>query len=112
MVWVGRHTLRHGQEKPAQELLSWIERFSEHNHCAGWFSGIEFRLWRLATAGEPYASWMSETEAKHMADMLLEMAESAGGWWRWNQDLVSREFISLDSWKKVYEKWVFEKLSK
>ena len=91
-----------GVEKPAQDLLHWIERFSEHHHSAGWYSGIEYRLWDLVAVGEPYATWMSETEAKHTADMLLAMAEAAGGWWRWNQGFLSREFITLDRWRKIY----------
>lgn len=91
-----------GVEKPAQDLLRWVERFSEHNHSAGWATDIEYRLWNLATVGKPYATWMNEIEAKHTADMLLAMAEAAGGWWRRNQGLISREFITLDRWRQLY----------
>ena len=101
---------RHGAEKPAQVLLRWMERFSEHNHSAGWHSEIEFRLWRLATVGDAYSAWMSEIETKHTADMLLAMAEAAGGWWRWNSELVSREFVSLNSWRQIYETWISNKI--
>lgn len=95
-------TQPHGLEKPAQDLLRWIERFSMHNHSSGWATGIEYRLWNLATVGKSYATWMNEIEAKHTADMLLAMAEAAGGWWRRNQGLISREFITLDRWRKIY----------
>lgn len=59
-----------------------------------WENGLEYELWSQAVIG------MTEDGA-----CLRLLAERAGGWWCWSEDVNKPQFISTKHWTGHYHCW-------
>lgn len=89
---------------PCYALRELMSDMSEEAECASWQSGTEFLLWSAMTAGVP-TQWGRLKIDLAKLDELRGLHETAGGWWRWNDDLDGGwgdlEFLPTEEWEKV-----------
>lgn len=88
---------------PKQELLHAIREFSESQWACGWYSGIEFILWKLVCGEVATVGHMTGRKAKYFAAYLKELAEESGGWWSWSDGWEQPQpvFIGMEEWLKI-----------
>jgi hypothetical protein len=85
---------------PRQELRYAMSNISEHQWCAGWYSGLEYLLWDLVTGKIDKVGHMTTTEAKHVGNYLGELSRDAGGWWAWGES-GEVAFIKIGDWEDL-----------
>lgn len=93
-------------------MRDWLCRemsdISEETICAGWESGLEYRLWQaVESLPEPHKYGISEIEPKRI-QRLRDVAEWLGEWVVWRD---GETFIPLSEWKSEYVAWLNDKTS-
>jgi hypothetical protein len=78
-------------------LFRLMRSMSEEYFAAGWMHGLELSLWHMALKGDSYEG-----------QMLLMCAETAGGWWVWDDDRDENVFVPLPVWRQMYEQYAGE----
>lgn len=77
-----------------QILLRLMHSLSEEYYCARWMHGLELSLWHMALRQD-----------SEEGQILLYCAESAGGWWIWDDEQERNVFIALPVWRKMYDEY-------
>lgn len=77
-----------------QLLLRLMRSLSEDYYCAGWMHGLELSLWHMALRQD-----------SEEGQILLYCAETAGGWWIWDDQRDNNVFIPLPVWRGMYDEY-------
>ena len=88
----------------ARELLLYkMKEYSQDGFCASWLVDLEFGLWEAADRENPTER---EFYTVSTSKECRRLAEIAGGWWAWPEDLAPSEngpvFVSIPEWLKIY----------
>lgn len=74
-------------------LLRTMQGLSEEHYAAGWIIGLEHYLWHMVQT-------KPNTEE---GQILLFLAECAGGWWAWDDKCDAPVFVPLPMWTEAYD---------
>lgn len=77
-------------------LQGLMSALSENLYCAGWLTDLELALWTLANAGGGSFGMGRVTPVD--AALLLSLAEEAGCWWQWDDEIGDPARVDLDVW--------------
>lgn len=78
-------------------LFRLMRSLSEEYFASGWMHGLELSLWHMALKGN-----------SEEGQMLLYCAETAGGWWVWDDERGGNVFVPLPAWRQMYEDYAGE----
>ena len=81
----------------AAALADYMSELSEDCWAAGWLSGCEFSLWRMATQPDNVHSWGMGSVFSEDVQRLRELSEKCGGWIVWD-DTPGEKWVSLSDW--------------
>lgn len=86
----------------ARELLLYkMKEYSQDGFCATWLVGLEFELWEAADRENPTEREFYTVSTSKECRLL---AEIAGGWWAWLDELGPGErgpvFMTLAEWSR------------
>lgn len=82
------------------DLCRLMSEISEDHMCAGWDSGLEFRLWSMVQGGlRDYG--VGEVPESVVAG-LRTLAENCGGWWCWPRGADEPAFVPMAEWLEAY----------
>jgi hypothetical protein len=82
-----------------RELAAYMSELSERAYSAGWMEGLEYALWRAATAG-PFRYGYLDLAPEH-TERLKALSDACGGWIRFDEHL-EEVFIPVAQWAELY----------
>lgn len=85
-------------------LVRLMSDLSEGHYCAGWLSGLEFTLWGMLIGQRERAFGMGQVSAYDLL-RLFDLAQAAGGWWRFSDRQHKQVFVPLGEWESIYARW-------
>lgn len=88
----------------AREVLVFrMKLLSEDLYAAGWISGLEFDVWRMAFEGKPLFGKHPVTDS--MAKSFRDLATLSEGWWVHEDKTCPSQpgpvFVSMARWKEI-----------
>ena len=101
--------IEHMIDNPAAVgLLTLMHDISEDHYCAGWMSGLEYSLWRIARDdGDPTYGFRPIPPER--VEALRWLSKQASGWWVWDDAAHEEKFIPLHEWRPMYKRWAQER---
>ncbi|QSJ18741.1 hypothetical protein JYQ62_08270 [Nostoc sp. UHCC 0702] len=82
-------------EDPKNYLRQMMTSFSERTWSAGWYSGLEFILWRQVR------ECSEDLTIRELADFNF-CAGLAGGWWMWDKFQKTEVFVPIEKWLEAF----------
>lgn len=84
-------------------LHEMMRHISEEIYHAGWLDDLEFRLWRDSEFGTSHEGPFEIDDDQ--AGKLRELSRLCGGWIAWSDSLGGPEWIPLERWLPLYQRW-------
>lgn len=86
------------QREPCELLLDYIGELSSDYFCAGWMSGIEIELWRVAVLQSPREDDILADLSEESCLDVRYISEKCGAWWGWPSGQTGPRLYPLSEW--------------